>query len=67
VSACEYVEVPGFVLEFVSKLIDSGLSANPRERSSFHDISGALEENCFTIADSVDSDEILAFVDFVQS
>jgi serine/threonine protein kinase len=67
VNACEHVEIPGFVPEFLFVLIESGLSANPRERPSFADISEVLKENCFRIADGVDSDEVSAFVSLVKS
>jgi serine/threonine protein kinase len=67
VNACERAEIPVFVPTFVSVLIESGLSANPRERPSFEDISEALKENYFRIADGVDSDEVSAFVNLVES
>jgi hypothetical protein len=67
VNAYERVEIPGFVPEFTSVLIESGLSANPRERPSFDDISEALKENCLRIADRVDSNEVSAFVSLVES
>jgi hypothetical protein len=66
VNAYERVEIPGFVPEFISVLIESGLSANPREKPSFDDISEALKENNFKIADGVDSDEVSAFVSLVE-
>jgi hypothetical protein len=59
----ERVEMPGFI----SVLIESGLSTNPQERPSFDDISEALKENCFRIADGVDSNEVSAFPSFVES
>jgi serine/threonine protein kinase len=67
VKASERVEIPGFVPEFVSVFIESGLSANPRERPSFNDISEALKRNHFRIADGVDSDEVSAFASLVES
>jgi hypothetical protein len=67
VSAWERVEIPGFVPEFVSGLIESGLSANPRERPSFDDIYEALKKNYFRITDGVDSEEVSAFVSLVES
>jgi hypothetical protein len=67
VNVCERVDIPGFVLEFVSVLSESGLSANPRERHSFNDISEALKENSFSIADRIDLDEVSAFVSFIES
>jgi serine/threonine protein kinase len=67
VNACECVEIPGFVPEFVSMLIEAGLSANPRERPSFNDVSETLKKNSFRIADGVDSDEVSAFASLVES
>jgi hypothetical protein len=67
VNACERAEIPVFVPTFVSVIIKSGLSANPRERPSFNDISEALKENCFRIADGVNSDEVSAFVSLIES
>jgi serine/threonine protein kinase len=67
VNACERVEIPGFVPEFVSALIESGLSVNSQERPSFDDISEALKKNYFRITNSVDSDEVSAFVSLVES
>jgi serine/threonine protein kinase len=65
--AYERVEIPGFVLEFVSMLIESGLSANPNEKPSFNDVSKALKKNYFRIADGVDSDKASSFVGLVES
>jgi hypothetical protein len=67
VDLCERVEIPGFRPKFVSILIEPGLSINPRERPSFHDLSEALKENCFRIADGVDSGKVSAFVSLVES
>jgi serine/threonine protein kinase len=67
VNVYERVEIPGFVPKFVSGLIESGPSANPRERHSFDDISEVLTKNCFRITDEVDSDEVSAFVSLVES
>jgi serine/threonine protein kinase len=67
VNACERVEIPGFVSGLVYLLIESGLSADPRERPSFDDIFEALEGNAFMIVDGVDSDEVSAFVSLVES
>jgi hypothetical protein len=66
-NACECIEIPGFVPEFVSQLIEPGLSANPGERPSFEDVSEALQNNYFRIADEVDSDEVSSFVSLVES
>jgi serine/threonine protein kinase len=67
VNACERVGIPGFVPEFVSVLIESGLSAKPREKPSFGDIPEALKEDSFRIASGADSDEVFAFVSLVKS
>jgi serine/threonine-protein kinase len=67
VNACERVEITGFVPTFIYALIESGLSDNPQERSSFDDISEALKENYFRTADGVDSDEVSAFDILVES
>jgi serine/threonine protein kinase len=67
VNVCERVEIPGFVPKFVSGLIVSGLSANPRERPPFDDISETLKESYFRIADGVASGEVSAFVSLVES
>jgi hypothetical protein len=67
VNACERVEIPGFVPEFVAELIESGPSANIRERDSFDDISEILKKNYVRITDGVDSDEVSAFVQLVES
>jgi hypothetical protein len=67
VNACECVEIPGLIPEFVSVLIESGLSANPRERPSCDGRCEALKENSFRIADGVDSDEVSAFISRVES
>jgi serine/threonine protein kinase len=66
-NAYERVKIPGFVPTFVSVLIKSGLSANPRERPLFDDMSEALKRNYFKIIDGVDSDEVSAFVNLVES
>jgi hypothetical protein len=66
-NACPRVEISGFVPEFVSVFIESGLSANPRDKPSFSDIFEALKNNSFRIADGVDSDEVSSFVSLVES
>jgi hypothetical protein len=65
-SACQCIETPGFILKFVSEIVESGLSANPRESLSFDGISEALKENYFRIADGVDFDKVSAFVSLVR-
>jgi hypothetical protein len=67
VDTCERIAIPRFVPEFVSVLIESRLSANPRDRPSFDDISDVQNKNSFRIADGVDSNEVCAFRSFVQS
>jgi hypothetical protein len=67
VNMCERIEIPGFVPEFVSVLILSGLSTHSREGSSLDDVSEALKKNSFRIADGVDSDAASALVSLVES
>jgi hypothetical protein len=67
VKACERVEVSGFVPKFFSILIESELFGNPRERPSFDDVSDALKLHAFRIADGVNSNEVSAFVNLVES
>jgi hypothetical protein len=62
-----HLEIPGFVPEFISVLIESRLSIKPWKRPSFNDISEALKENDFRIADRIDSDEASAFASLIES
>jgi serine/threonine protein kinase len=59
--------IPGFVPGFVSQLILSGLSTNPKDRSSFNEIIEVLKENGFRITAEVDSEAVSAFVSSVES
>jgi serine/threonine protein kinase len=59
--------IPGFVPDFVSELIQSGLSTYPNNRPSFDDIIEKLKWNSFRIAEEVDSEEVSAFVSSVES
>jgi hypothetical protein len=62
----ECAEILGFVPEFVSALIKSGLSAYLREIFSFNDISEALKKNYFKIVDGVDFNKFSAFINLVE-
>jgi hypothetical protein len=58
--------IPESVLQFVDKLIVSGMSSNPHERPTMDKILAKLEKNDFRIAEEVDSEQVLAFVSSVQ-
>jgi serine/threonine protein kinase len=58
--------IPGFVPEFVSELIRSGLSINPNDRPSFNEILQVLKEENFKIAEEVDSEAVLALISSVE-
>jgi hypothetical protein len=53
--------------EFISKLIALGQSSEPRIGQSFNDIFSILKNNEFKIMFGVDSVDVLAFVDWVES
>jgi hypothetical protein len=59
--------IPGFVPEWVSRLIRSELSTYPDDRPSFNDIIEVLKKNCFRIAEEVDSEAVSVFVSSVES
>jgi serine/threonine protein kinase len=59
--------IPGFVPEFVSRMILSGLTTNPSDRPSFQAIFQILKANNFKIAEEVDSEAVFAFVGSVES
>jgi serine/threonine protein kinase len=59
--------IPGFVPEFVSRVILSGLATNPNDRPSFQEIFEVLKANNFRIAEDVDSEAVFAFVGSVES
>jgi serine/threonine protein kinase len=55
-----------FSLNFVSRLILSGLSTNPNDRPSFNEIIEVLKNNDFRIAEEVDSEAVSAFVSSME-
>jgi hypothetical protein len=57
--------VPTNIPYFVSEIIETGLL--PGRQCSFHDILDFLKENDFQIEDGVDSAEVFAFVNWVES
>jgi hypothetical protein len=59
--------VPGGIPEFVSRMTDEGRSAEFPPRLSFVDIVARLEKNRFQILAGVDSEEVSAFVAWVES
>jgi hypothetical protein len=59
-------EIPGFVPQFISQLIELRLSPNPSERSSFYDIFDSLERNGLRSTEQVNSEEVSAFVSSVE-
>jgi serine/threonine protein kinase len=59
--------IPTGIPEFVSKIIKSGLSPLSGTRYSFHTILEILKQNHFEILDGVDSAEVSAFVNWVES
>jgi hypothetical protein len=66
VEQCE-VTLPRDVPVFVSELIESGQSREWRIGHSFNDIFEILKTNDFEIVSGVDSADVLAFVDWVES
>jgi serine/threonine protein kinase len=57
--------VPTSIPSFVSKIIETGLWSE--RQFSFHDILELLKENDFQIEDGVDSAEVFAFVNRIES
>jgi serine/threonine protein kinase len=53
--------------EFVSRLVMSEQSPERRRRESFNDILDIMKQNQFKIMSGVDSVDVLAFVDWVES
>jgi serine/threonine protein kinase len=58
---------PGFVPYWVCRLIRSGLSTDPGDRPSFHEIMKVLKNNDFGIAKEVNSEAVSAFVSWMES
>jgi serine/threonine protein kinase len=61
------VSIPTGIPAFVSRIIESGLSPIPRTYYSFNTILDILKQNNFSIEDGVDSAEVSAFVNWVES
>jgi hypothetical protein len=61
------VSIPTAIPDFVSKIIESGLSLTSRRSCSFNTILDILKQNDFKIEDGVDSAEVSAFVSWVES
>jgi hypothetical protein len=59
--------IPNGIPDFVSTIIESGLSSISRTSYSFNNILKILKQNNFQIEDDVDSAEVSAFVSWVES
>jgi serine/threonine protein kinase len=59
--------IPTGIPDFVSRIIESGLSPISRTGYSFNTILKILKQNKFQIEDGVDSAEVSAFVSWVES
>jgi serine/threonine protein kinase len=59
--------LPKDVPQFISRIIEAGLSSETQTRRSFRDIFEILRRNDFRIMAGVDSEEVLAFVRWVES
>jgi hypothetical protein len=59
--------IPTGIPDFVSRIIKSGLSLMPGTSYSFNTILEILKYNNFRIEDGVDSAEVSAFVNLVES
>jgi hypothetical protein len=59
--------IPTGIPDFVSRIIESGLSPISRRDYSFNTILNVLKQNNFQIEDGVDSAEVSAFVNCVES
>jgi hypothetical protein len=66
-SATSAASISPRVPAFVSEIIKLGLYRISYERSSFNDIFEILKKNNFRIEDGVDSEEVFAFVSWVES
>jgi serine/threonine protein kinase len=61
-----FMTIPGFVPEFVSRLIESGLSIDPNQRPSFGEVIEAFERNTFMIDEGVDCDIVSSFLSHLK-
>jgi hypothetical protein len=59
--------IPTGIPDFVSKIIELGLSPMSRRSYSFNTILDILKQNDFRIEDNVDSAEVSRFVSWVES
>ena len=59
--------VPSTVPKFVSKIIKEGLWSKSRMQCSFCDIFRILNNNKFQIMEGVDSEEVLAYIKWIES
>jgi hypothetical protein len=59
--------IPTGIPDFVSKIIKSGVSPISGTSYSFNTILDILKQNDFRIEDAVDSAEVSAFVNWVES
>jgi serine/threonine protein kinase len=61
------ISIPTGISDFVSTIIESGLSPLSRRSYSFNTILDILKQNDFQIEDGVDSAEVSRFVSWVES
>jgi hypothetical protein len=66
-SATGETPIPSWIPPFVSQIIELKFMPPSEIRCSFHDIFETLKENEFRIEDDVDSAEVSAFVNWVES
>jgi serine/threonine protein kinase len=67
IGAAEWPPIPAGVPEFVSQMIEDGRSPESQRRLSFVNIVERLKKNRFEIMAGVDSEEVVAFVAWVES
>jgi hypothetical protein len=65
-SATGVASIPANIPDFVAGIIKLGLYRTSVKRYSFNDIFEVLEQNNFRIEDGVDSEEVSAFVRWVE-
>jgi hypothetical protein len=61
------ISIPTSILDFVSRIIESGLSPISGTSYTFNDLLKILKQNNLKIDDDVDSVEVSAFVNWVES
>jgi hypothetical protein len=66
-SATGVASIPSSIPDFVAKIIKLGLYRTSVKSYSFNDIFKILKQNNFRIEDGVDSEEVSAFVSWVES